>query len=1015
MAKLFLIEATPWNPATAATVNVRLAGGGSKPYNHLTFSDWMAGIVDPPAFTSAVDYQEQGWTGGAIPQTSQFRWAPSHEPNRTAIGGYVWKGASISIKSADDEANPVVYTTEVVGTVAGISVQEGVFAFTIQDLSGDLAKPVLVDRFLGTGGIEGDADCKDRIKRRTWGRAFNVEGFVLKKASNIFEFSHPSYPLSSFDDVKDMGRSASPAPTVVAYAGSIAATLTALDAVTPAQGSCAVAPSIGCVKWWTSPSGPLTADIKGEVGAGYLETGPEIASRVVAARSSLVTMANLAAATALRPDPAGLHVYDDSETIGNALDRLLMSMSLGWTMDPAGALRMLPFTFSSPVETIKSQSVTREAIYKPTTKRLLGYGRNHRLHTNGEISASILAGDISWIQSGATPIAIGTAPPVILGNSVNNNSATSTYEAMTRGPALAAACFAECDIAAGAVVTSIGLDTSATDKAGNNQELLVEYTSSSGLLNITRVATSILSTTIATGITGKLQAAYDGVRYRVFVGGTEQVVSLGTYPGMAASAGPLVQYPKWTPYTAGSTLTGLNCGPYTNNDFSNMSGPTIPEANATTGGNVLFNGDAEQGDLRGWETETLAGSAQGTFAVDTAFAQSGQYSFKMTKPLTTNKQGNNSYAIPCNPGQTFVIRLWAYVGAGTASGFKLKIYERTLLPVTGRSCSAQNATAIQTPINNVATSAGVNTWVVEYTVGAGMYYFSVGLLNDNGGPVLCYYECQVVKVINPLYDVATLGSIPPTIPNVSFTYTSTTTTITVSWAAMTIYRANGTTISISAGSQAITGLTANTNYQIYPYAVDTGGTTATMAFVTGVTGSSGSPAVCYPTAGSAEAAAVMYQRGNIPLYTLSASTPASGSGGGGGGGRACINPRTPIETRSGWIDAGELRQTDELCTPQGFAPLLRLERHMTSDWIEVTTQDGYVIVTPDHRLHLLTGAEVRAHDLRIGHWLQARDCPQRVIGLRLIEEAVELVQVELDDPHLYFLGRASLLCHNPKF
>ena len=55
-------------------------------------------------------------------------------------------------------------------------------------------------------------------------------------------------------------------------------------------------------------------------------------------------------------------------------------------------------------------------------------------------------------------------------------------------------------------------------------------------------------------------------------------------------------------------------------------------------------------------------------------------------------------------------------------------------------------------------------------------------------------------------------------------------------------------------------------------------------FVTGVTGSSGSPAVCYPTAGSAEAAAVMYQRGNIPLYTLSASTPASGSGGGGGGG-----------------------------------------------------------------------------------------------------------------------------------
>lgn len=273
----------------------------------------------------------------------------------------------------------------------------------------------------------------------------------------------------------------------------------------------------------------------------------------------------------------------------------------------------------------------------------------------------------------------------------------------------------------------------------------------------------------------------------------------------------------------------------------------------------------------------------------------------------------------------------------------------------------------------------------------------------------------MIKVINPLYDVATLGSIPPTIPNVAFTYTSTTTSITVSWAAMTIYRANGTTISISAGSQAITGLTANTNYQIYPYAVDNGTSSASMAFATGLTGSSGSPAVCYPTAGSAEAAAVMYQRGNIPLYTLSATTPASGSGGGGGGGRACIHPSTLIETDGGWIEAGDLSTAAKLNSPKGFVPLAQLGRKNASNWIEITTQNGQVTVTPDHRLHLLTGSEIRAHDLRLGHWLQAGGSPQRVIALKLIEDAALLVQVELEDPHLYYLGRASLLCHNPKF
>ena len=444
-------------------------------------------------------------------------------------------------------------------------------------------------------------------------------------------------------------------------------------------------------------------------------------------------------------------------------------------------------------------------------------------------------------------------------------------------------------------------------------------------------------------------------------------------------------------------------------------GTNSPEKNATSGGNVIFNGDAEQGDLRGWEQDPLSGYNEGTFAIDTTNKQSGQYSFKITKSATADTQGNNCIAIPCKPGETYVIRLWAYVNVGTASGVKLKVYERASYPVTGRSCNAQNATAIQTPLNSVATANGVNTWTVEYTVGASMQYFSVGILNDNGGPLISWWEVQMIKVINPLYDVATLGSIPPTIPNVAFTYTSTTTSITVSWAAMTIYRANGTTISISAGSQAITGLTANTNYQIYPYAVDNGTSSASMAFATGLTGSSGSPAVCYPTAGSAEAAAVMYQRGNIPLYTLSATTPASGSGGGGGGGRACIHPSTLIETDGGWIEAGDLSTAAKLNSPKGFVPLAQLGRKNASNWIEITTQNGQVTVTPDHRLHLLTGSEIRAHDLRLGHWLQAGGSPQRVIALKLIEDAALLVQVELEDPHLYYLGRASLLCHNPKF
>jgi hypothetical protein len=61
-----------------------------------------------------------------------------------------------------------------------------------------------------------------------------------------------------------------------------------------------------------------------------------------------------------------------------------------------------------------------------------------------------------------------------------------------------------------------------------------------------------------------------------------------------------------------------------------------------------------------------------------------------------------------------------------------------------------------------------------------------------------------------------IGSIPPTISS-SLTYASTTTSITWSWASIQcILRADGTITTIGAGTQAITGLIANTIYNFYP-------------------------------------------------------------------------------------------------------------------------------------------------------------------------------------------------------
>ena len=75
--------------------------------------------------------------------------------------------------------------------------------------------------------------------------------------------------------------------------------------------------------------------------------------------------------------------------------------------------------------------------------------------------------------------------------------------------------------------------------------------------------------------------------------------------------------------------------------------------------------------------------------------------------------------------------------------------------------------------------------------------------------------------------VLTKGSLPPMYSG-AFTYTATTTSITISWNNLIIYRADGTLTNAGSDSQAITGLTAGITYNFLPYWDEA---LATLAFV----------------------------------------------------------------------------------------------------------------------------------------------------------------------------------------
>lgn len=422
MGTVVLLQALPMNPANGQTVAVRLAGGGGRPYvGYLGLDDWRSGLDGLPRFTTELGFDQSGWTGGAIPQTAVIGFRGADKALLSTLSNLFWKGARVVISSGDDSFGaPAAWVTEMTGTVAELASSGGAIRLTISDLSGDLAKPIVPDTFAGTGGVEGADDATGRVKRRSWGRVFNVEGKLIDKANNVYEFGDPARPLQAFDMLKDKGRAGD--MTVLASQGSIAATFAALQAAACPSGGGVVAPSIAMAKWWTVPSGPLTADLRGETLGGYIETPNGITSRIIATRS---TINPVLVVNASRTYPAGLHADDAGETVASALDRLLLPCSLVWSLSPAGQITVGEWTWTGSVETLVSQEVERETVFSPLLTRKLGFQKNQREQNDAEISSALLlAADATYAdgtpievlkpaQAGADQTSMNTAAAII--------------------------------------------------------------------------------------------------------------------------------------------------------------------------------------------------------------------------------------------------------------------------------------------------------------------------------------------------------------------------------------------------------------------------------------------------------------------------------------------------------------------------------------------------------------------------------------------------------------------------
>jgi hypothetical protein len=263
------------------------------------------------------------------------------------------------------------------------------------------------------------------------------------------------------------------------------------------------------------------------------------------------------------------------------------------------------------------------------------------------------------------------------------------------------------------------------------------------------------------------------------------------------------------------------------------------------------------------------------------------------------------------------------------------------------------------------------------------------------------------------------GSVPPTWSG-SFTYVSTTSSITWTWSALTILRADGTSTAIPNGSLAISGLVAGTTYYFYPYWDDAALTIGWVA------GGAGSPANAQ-TAKTNVAAQQQSLQSRIPLSqgAVVAATTTSGTGGGSGGGSgSCLRAGTMVLTKErGTVEIESCKLGEHLRCPSsaGGESWTRIIRHEVRDadtFIRLHFSNAESLdVTPHHIFTLADGSPMRAERLCLSDVLVGRFGRVTLQRIEAIVEDSRKVTISCSPSHLFYAGRhaASICTHNYTF
>jgi hypothetical protein len=409
-SRVVLVEIQPRRPADGVAVPLRVIGGGTTRADHFG-QQWLPALARFPRLSMQLGFDGRAFGEGAVSTVGDIAIALGSSA-LAPFASYLYERALVTIKTGPADGADGAFTDLWTGRAAGAVVAGKQLIIRLADPSENLLVPVLPNQFTGTGGLEGPADLKGRVKPKAWGACEGVPAILIDPASGIYLLVENQATVSA---VYDGGVAFAAGPAAVDFA--------ALQALAVPVGAVATSSSAAgtLIRPWTRPTFTMTADIV----AGALTKPAEIAEAIVSSRSAIAFAAGqVAAFDAAQPGPIGAFI-DDERTLVDELDRIFAGLGSWWNLNLSGEIEIGQFAFGASAQSFAFEvaEITRARVLTPTRRRLVGYRRNFRPLTDSEIAGVIKAADLSGAIDWQTQIA-GAGKPV--DNATRNNVTSGT-------------------------------------------------------------------------------------------------------------------------------------------------------------------------------------------------------------------------------------------------------------------------------------------------------------------------------------------------------------------------------------------------------------------------------------------------------------------------------------------------------------------------------------------------------------------------------------------------------------